>query len=330
MRNRAFPTSTTTLGGGESIVSVSPQEYHHVLDLLESAFPDTQRTFFSTITLHDPWYDEKFSLALIQNRKYLSHVQIFDRTLIMEGEPVRFGGIGSVGTHPEERGKGYATALMNHGLELMANEGMKGSLLFTRINSFYEDLGWKTLRQFDQLIPVEGLKKFKTMPARCRILRGNDYTALHEMYSNQHEFIPGLLQRNLDYWEVRSKWMNHVPSIIEIEGKPAGYFYTARYHPDEPVLNITEFGLQEPKEQIIQAMLGYMALKAEDVACCHIKGFFAQHPLIKDFLQSNKIPMTDCEHSYVMWRDLNESGLFDKIQSLVKKKRWLYWTTDAF
>jgi len=72
----------------------------------------------------------------------LSCVQIFPRKLVMHGNSVPTGGIGTVFTHPEHRGRGLAAALMRAAMDDLQGRGMELGLLFAGPLPFYEKLGW--------------------------------------------------------------------------------------------------------------------------------------------------------------------------------------------
>jgi GNAT superfamily N-acetyltransferase len=60
------------------------------------------------------------------------------------GIPQRVGGIAGVATAPAHRGQGHARQLIEELIAAMQGEGCRWSLLFTTINSFYAQLGWRT------------------------------------------------------------------------------------------------------------------------------------------------------------------------------------------
>jgi len=315
---------------GERIVPVPPEEFHNVLDVLETAFPNTPRTLFSTLTLQDPWRQTKFSLAVVKDKRYLAHIQIFDRSIYIDGVSVRIGGVGSVGSRPECRGKGYPTALLRCGLELMKNEGMQGSMLYTAIHPFYERLGWKTVMQYEQNIPLKKIRPTIPKPSRHRPLRESDYLYLHEIYCKNHARISGLMRRTPDYWRARSIWMGHVPTVIERDGKPTAYFYAMQYNEKKPILTISEFGYSNADEETLTELLGTMARKAEEANCHTLRGFFRQDPDFGFFLDARDLIENESAHNYVMWKDIGKHQNVQRIQELASQRRWLYWTTDAF
>jgi len=73
------------------------------------------------------------------------HVGIYFRTVTWNGRKVHVGGIGSVATREDCRGRGYASLALNAAVAtIRANEAVKFSLLFCESNNqaFYEARGW--------------------------------------------------------------------------------------------------------------------------------------------------------------------------------------------
>jgi aminoglycoside 2'-N-acetyltransferase I len=94
-----------------------------------------------------------------------SHVGLHVRECLVDGKPLRVGGIGGVLTYAHARRKGYAAAAIRHGLGLFADEGCAFALLCCNDYNyaFYRGLGW---RQIDARILIEqptGKKKMTEM-----------------------------------------------------------------------------------------------------------------------------------------------------------------------
>jgi len=319
-----------SLPDGEQIVAVSETHYTRVLDVLETAFPKTPRSFFYTITRRDPAYRPDFSLAVVKDNRYLAHLQILDRTLLFDGQPLRVGGIGSVGTRPECRGRGYATALLNRATEIMDQEKMKASILFTGIHPFYERLGWKSVPQSEQEIPVSALKNYRPPYYTYRRIRESDYPVLQEMYALRISPLTGPLLRTTDYWPARAGWMFHTGVALVEQETVTAYFYAAIYDANQPIMTVTEFGYRQEDEAILSRLLGAMARKAEEMNCSILRGFFYPDEAVRRFGQSQRLIAGEKEHPYLMWKDVGENRNEIQIHEAVAAHRFLYWPTDAF
>jgi len=73
------------------------------------------------------------------------HVGIFFRTVTWNGRKVDIAGIGGVATHPDCRGKGYASVALNAAVQTMRDREAVGfALLFCEPHNyaFYQARGW--------------------------------------------------------------------------------------------------------------------------------------------------------------------------------------------
>ncbi len=76
--------------------------------------------------------------------KVVSHAAIYPRLLITaDGTILKTGCIGGVATHPDYRGKGYATIVLQDCIEKMERENYDISILWTNTPEFYRKLGWE-------------------------------------------------------------------------------------------------------------------------------------------------------------------------------------------
>ncbi len=98
---------------------------------------------YRTYVRDDPSYRLDQSRVLLEDGRIVAHLRVWDRAIRVRGAVIRAGGIGSVLTHPEYRGRGFARALMRKTEAYMLNAGYDVGLLFTIIGTpFYETLGW--------------------------------------------------------------------------------------------------------------------------------------------------------------------------------------------
>lgn len=312
------------------IRTVSSGEFHLALDVLEKAFPDVSRRFFHAITQHDPWYNEKFGLALETGKKLASYLQLFDRTLLIEGKPIRFGGIGSVGTRPRYKGKGYASKLMKHAEQVMQEENMQGGLLFTKIHPFYEKLGWKTLPLQEQEVSIHEIQLEKKSNLYWKPFKENNIETLHEIYVQEQTHLSGTLQRIPAYWKARPNWMDHTCIIIFCDDEIIAYLYGAKYRENVPTMHITEYGLKSHNEQTACALFQSAKELAIEKKCRDIRINLLAHPFLTQFIGEKNWKWDNQPYNYIMWKDVNHSGLYNQLEQLANQNRFIYWQTDAF
>jgi predicted N-acetyltransferase YhbS len=121
-------------------------ERDEVLELLGRWYND-RGEFFARYNHNDPGFRDALCLVARDGRQLVSTVQIFDRTVNLDGQSVPMGGIGSVFTLKDYRHKGVASALMRLALDTMVREGFEVSLLFAERLTFYNQFGWREIER---------------------------------------------------------------------------------------------------------------------------------------------------------------------------------------
>jgi predicted N-acetyltransferase YhbS len=132
-------------------------ERDEVLDLLSRWYDD--RAFFARYNQNDPKFRDALCLVARDGGALVSTVQIFDRTIKLDGAAVAMGGIGSVFTREDYRHRRVASALMRLAVETLEREGFAVSLLFAERLTFYNQFGWREVgRKFGVLADAAALK----------------------------------------------------------------------------------------------------------------------------------------------------------------------------
>jgi predicted acetyltransferase len=81
-------------------------------------------------------------LVLLEDGEIVASLRVYDFTMLVNGAPVRMGGVSSVACLPEYRRKGYVGMLLRHALEQMREAGQPLSALYTPHPSLYRRYGW--------------------------------------------------------------------------------------------------------------------------------------------------------------------------------------------
>ena len=93
----------------------------------------------------DPTWSPSQTPVVVVEGRIVSMLRIWDRWVHLGTTPVRMGGIGDVNTHPDYRGRGIATRLMEHAAEYMRDDGYDLGLLFTEIPARFLPASWLEL-----------------------------------------------------------------------------------------------------------------------------------------------------------------------------------------
>jgi predicted N-acetyltransferase YhbS len=122
-------------------------DFPAIMEVLARCFDEVAPEFFVAQTQEDSTFRLRHARVAVRGGRVLAYVRIFARTMLVRGEPVRAGGIGSVATHPDMQHSGSATALLEEAIAQMRREGMAVTFLFTGIPGFYERLGYRIVRE---------------------------------------------------------------------------------------------------------------------------------------------------------------------------------------
>lgn len=102
------------------------------------------RNFFRRSMDYDPSYRDQNFWVAAKGEKLLACVQIYPRRIRVLGHGIPTGGLGTVFTAPEHRGKGLARSLINMAVDAMVEQGMEISLLHAHSQQIFSALGWKS------------------------------------------------------------------------------------------------------------------------------------------------------------------------------------------
>lgn len=94
----------------------------------------------------DPGYRLEQTRVAVVDEQVVGHLRVWDRVLNVRGVPLRAGGVGSLLSLPDFRGKGIATGLLEDAERYFVEDGYDLGLLFTIIGTTYYDArGWTPL-----------------------------------------------------------------------------------------------------------------------------------------------------------------------------------------
>ena len=121
-------------------------------------------------------------LAIREGDLVVSSCAILKRDLLYSGGPTPVGLIGSVVTHPEARGQGYATKLLEFAEQTLRADGCEHALLWADDPVFYARRGYALDgREVDFLID-RTLGAFPATAMKVRAMCAEDCGAVHDLY----------------------------------------------------------------------------------------------------------------------------------------------------
>jgi len=302
------------------IRGMRPDEVERVHLMLARAFPHTPKSFFDKQVQNDPFLQPEDTRILLANGVIQSCVRVYSRNIYCGGEKLKMGGIGDVGTDPPACGRGYATRLMNDAIGYMKSRKTTLSILFTRINTFYEKAGYFTLPtlHLSLKIPVS----IKTISYRKVNLK-QDIASLVPMYNHLHQNRWGPVVRNKKYWRCQMGFPRLDPELFWISEENGKLCCYIRGFVSENILKILELGCIEGEEERLRCLVATMAHTVQtDVVQL---SYVSQREVALFRAWSPEVT----ENTALMIRLLQLDRL-SSFSKLFQKHQILFWESDRF
>jgi len=172
---------------------------------------------FRELSERDPWFKPENILLLHSSDKIASCLQIFPKPIRIGSASVTIAGVGNVATHPEYRGRGYATRLLERAVELMKDRGYGLSILFTKIHGFYQRLGWGVAcPRYKYVIPAAEGRHRDPSEFQVEPLKQDDLNDIMHIYeaSNKRRMLS--VQRSAECWrrQLSHRLAEEIESVV--------------------------------------------------------------------------------------------------------------------
>lgn len=124
------------------------QDFEKVVELLRLVFPQDERGYYFSFLRFDPFFHPRDVWLAVSGEEVVSCFFLL-RRLFSDGERLLLGGgIANVATHPDFRGRGLASSLLQEAIAQAKKDGLSFLLLVTEIPAFYERFGFQDLGKF--------------------------------------------------------------------------------------------------------------------------------------------------------------------------------------
>jgi len=182
-----------------------PAERERWLDLVELAFAakGTPRAYFARHLDLSRDADAPLILVAFIDSVFVSTLRVFRLQQRFDGKQYEVGGIGEVCTHPEFRGKGYSSMLLDQAVGVMQQHGLHYSVLHAAepLRSFYERAGWCITLQAVRFVEFPVVSIAQVSNGTARAANRTDIPKLHEIWTQFSEGrLDGIQSRDLDRW----------------------------------------------------------------------------------------------------------------------------------
>ncbi|GAB4518667.1 MAG: GNAT family N-acetyltransferase [Anaerolineae bacterium] len=96
----------------------------------------------------EDWDDPDYILITMDGAQWVSTIEIFYKTWLVNGQAMQIGGVGGVMTHPDYEKQGHSRRLMAQSLDVIRQQwqpAFAGLICKTALVPFYESQGWEKL-----------------------------------------------------------------------------------------------------------------------------------------------------------------------------------------
>ncbi|MCP4039994.1 MAG: GNAT family N-acetyltransferase [bacterium] len=211
------------------IRTLEQSERGRLLELLDQwDLPDgwRGRHYFRRYMDYDPSYRDENVWVVAEGQELFACAQIFPRRIRVLGHAIPTGGLGTLFTTPDHRGKRLASLLVESAVSAMVDQGMEISLLHAQRQDLFDSCGWKPWTSERSVLRKSGNGLAKpdadTPTSREIEFASFDYErdlaavkAIHSAYSASRS---GTVVRDDDLWE----------ASLCLAGNPMEEFLVAR------------------------------------------------------------------------------------------------------
>lgn len=296
----------------DTIRPIRESELDELIELLCTAHDSEGHARYRGYMEGDPtWCPSQTPVVVVGNR-IVSTLRIWDRWVHLGSTPVRMGGIGGVSTHPDYRGRGLATKLMEQTAEYLRGDGYDLGLLFTMIPArFYRRLGWCC-------VPLMGFQAqlHRPLPPRTSALEvlpfdeSRDLEETVVLYQRHNAGRSGSLLRPRPYWDYAPSRVRGVLPTAVVRG-PAGLGGYINWEADGNEAEVCEVAYDSGPalDALVQYLVG--ACAAAGVTQIH-GGIPHDHPFVDALVASADADLWIAGNSSLMALPLDLSSLMAK------------------
>ena len=170
----------------------SVRDLDRLVEIHLAAYPDPRNVEARERNFtHNPFGGLEHLVVAEDAGRIVAHAFLFPFEAYFGGTPVKVGGIASVGVAPEVRGRGVASALMDHLHVLSDRRGDAVTMLYAFRQGFYGRLGYATTSSRKRLACE-----------RVRGVRAGDDETLRRLHARAAERSSGWIARPKRFWEM--------------------------------------------------------------------------------------------------------------------------------
>lgn len=303
-----------------NIRDIRPDEFDTCLDLWDKAFENTSRSYFKRYFYGDPWFTPKYTRICEDDGSMVSAVHIVRREVRCGSSTLVMGGIANVGTLPGSQGKGYSSATLKNAIEVMVNDEMDFSMLFTDINPYYERIGYCTI---DFRVGTASLRPHLTpidLPYTVRPYRNEDAGAVVSIYNEFNSDVALSQVRTPGYWSGFAINPESEPFDVwvaerdgEITGYLAGHVFNKSY-------GIAEMCYSRSHEDSLKPLVHKAWTRASEMNAEELVYRLPDCDIINATISEIALPPQSRAYTHMMLKVLNLRKMFERMLSELSRQ----------
>jgi predicted acetyltransferase len=183
--------------------------------------------FWLDVLPNEPGYHPGRQRVVEAQGQLVSHLRVVDREMQFGLATLRMGGICALVTSPEQRGRGYAHALMQDTVNHLTEQGFDLTCL-NGIPGFYQRFGYTNVMPYRQMrVRVQDALALSS-PLSVRPLTPDDGLALAELYHRCWRQRVGALVRDEAMWRWELSNPREGVVVVGENGRVRGYAFYGR------------------------------------------------------------------------------------------------------
>ena len=315
--------------------TIEPGERDAVLDLLAGWLND--RAFFARYFAHDPTFRDDLCFVGTDAGRIVSTLQVFRKTVRVDGAALAVGGVGNVYTDPTYRHAGVASALLERAIAVMQRHGFDASLLFASRLDFYARFGWQSHLRYLSFIEPGAPTVLASPGDPFEVAR--DLDAVMAMYGAHSSTITGSTLRNRAYWTGQLGYAGNPDEHFLVARRGGELVAYARRTTLYDFNAIIEHGCAPGAEAVLGDLICHLHAGAATGTLAQL----VPSPELDALLRARGLVVTPVEDRSWMWRVIDAEHLAATLRvptaavqregffaELLPAERSRYWLSDRF
>ena len=243
--------------------------------------PDGQERFRQYVR-GDSSYRLDQTRVVAADGRIVSTLRVWERCMRIGTCAVRTGGIGGVGTHPDYRGRGFATSLMRDAAAYMEAAGYDVGLLFSIIPcTFYRRLGWESLPLAGFRVRRREMVELEETDWEVQAFdEERDLEHVAALYETYNEGQSGSIVRPRAHWDTAPARIRGIlPAVVARRGDALGGYLN--FVVGAEAATVREVAHDRDDPTALRALVNHLLRACEKKGVGEVRGEIPhRHPLV--------------------------------------------------